>query len=460
MRNAGLFGVGALATEMLGPLGPGYLNFNPAEAAAPSEPLRVFDPSIYPAGDNQFGRIDAGAVTTDKTDFSAYYSAALTQHREQGSQADRQDYTVAMETTPLPTDWFGAARLPSFSELTPDFWRLKGFGLGFDETIPLQFGLTGYLDSSLSGLFTLSADGMERAHLAAVPQEFVWHAIIHSLRAVFQKLYDVDLSKFGPGTNLAKYDASLRQEFAGIIPAAGYKPVRLFRWPGPVDLRTVTGNIVGDGDTCLSHRPAANRRDLQIPEIFLPIRYTEGLENRSLINDEADPRADTRSHVELLTLFDPNAANLETSYLFMVLSNDSPPDRLRPAENHALADNFAGQVRCRRARWYLCGPAKPAEKTPTPTQTQQPPATQEATQIVSEGGGNGGGGEGQEQQVKGNDPYGGGSVKENQKNRENKGDDSPQVPFTSGSGGQEANAPGEQTIVDPAAGEPTYQNEP
>lgn len=376
MRYAATAGGSVLVAEILGFFGPGYLVPASVEAAAPSEPLRTFDPSVYPAGDNNFGRIDHGAVVTDEADFPAYYSAALKQHQEQGSSADRQDYTVAMTTTPLPTGWLGAARLPSFHELTPDFWRLKNFGLGFDETIPLKFGLTPYLDTSLSGLFTLSADGMERAHLVAVPQEFVWHAIIHSLRAVFQKHFNVDLSAFGPGTDLAKYDSNLRQEFAGVIPNIGYKPVGLFRWPGPRDLRTVTANIVGDGDTCLSHRPAAGRRDLQIPEMFLPIRYTEGLEmSRTLINDETDPRADTRSHVELLTIFNPNAANLKTSYLFMVLGNDSPPDRLRPAEDHALADNFSGQVRARRARWYPCGPAAPKPtKTPAPTRQPQPTA--------------------------------------------------------------------------------------
>lgn len=468
LRDAGLAGASFVGADLLRLLSPGYIVSADVEAAPPSEPLRTFDHSIYPAGDNNFGRIDRGAVIVDPDDFAAYHSLALEQFN-QYSAAAYQDYAISMEATPLPTLGDGSPRLPRYQEIyQPDFWLKQGWGLGFDESVQKIHSVDSVLAIGPETLLPASADGIRRGHFI-LPQERLWHGMVHSLRSIFQIWFggSIDLTKYGSGTDLDRLNAALQVEFNRSVAAVGYQKAGFGHWPGPVNLASVRFNIVGDGDVCIAKRRETSRRDTQ-NELFIHAAYREATEKSTPANNETVTLIDPRSHVEFLTLFDPDGYRLEDSYRFIVLSDDSPADPLRPRERHDLADNFVGKVRARRARWVPCGkPApKPTEtpsptKTPTPTQVQ----IQEATQAPSGGGG------GEEHpsektqevevQEKSPDPYDtGGSVEDDQANRENKGDASAQVPFTSGSGGQEASDPGEETIVDPAAGEPTYQDEP
>ena len=353
------------------------------------ESLIEFDPSTYPAGDNAMGRIDGGAVIVNPDDFGAYYRRAMRQFRDY-PQAAYQDYAVSMEATPLPARDDGSPRLPKYSEIyRQDFWLTQGFGLGFDETTPVIHGTGTVLRIEIDDLLTASSDGIARGHFI-IPQEELWHVMIHSLRSIYQIRAggSLDLKKYGPKTDLAKLDAELREEFRKSIDNVGYERVRSTRWPGPVDLNKVGYNIVGDGRVCIAKRPKNSVREIQVPELFSEAWYREWVEKRTKINDERPNLMDTRSDVELLVLFDTNSPKIEDSYRFVVLSDDSPADSLRPQEKHDLADNFSGDVRIRRARWVPCGKPKPGPGpettatqspspqptgTPKPEQTPQPP---------------------------------------------------------------------------------------
>jgi hypothetical protein len=341
------------------------------------ESLKEFDPSIYPAGDNTMGRIDGGAVIVDPDDFDAYYRQAMRQFRDY-PQAAYQDYAVSMEAAALPTRDDGSPRLPKYPEIyRQDFWLTEGFGLGFDETTPVIHGTGTVLRSEVDGLLTASLDGIARGHFI-VPQEELWHVMIHSLRSIYQIRSggSLDLKKYGPKTDLARLDAELREEFRQSVNNIGYERARSTRWPGPVDLNKVTYNIVGDGRVCIAKRPKNSVRGNQVPELFSESWYREWVEKRTGNNDERPDLADVRSDVELLVLFDPNAHRVEDSYRFVVLGDDSPVDSLRLQEKHDLDDDFSGNVRVRRARWVPCGKSKPGpEATPARSPSPQPTGT-------------------------------------------------------------------------------------
>ena len=341
------------------------------------ELLREFEPSIYPAGDNTMGRIDGGAVVVNAADFNDYYKQAMQQFRDY-PRAAYQDYAVSMEATFLPTQSDGSPRLPRYPEIyRPDFWLKEGWGLGFDETTLAIHGTRQVLEYEIDSLLTASPDGISRGHFI-IPQEELWHVMIHSLRSIYQIRSggSLDLKKYGPKTDLAKLDAELLKEFRRSVDNVGYERARSTRWPGPVDLNKVGYNIVGDGRVCIAKRPKNSVRENQVPELFSEAWYREWVEKSTSVNDERSNLVDTRSHVELLVLFDPNSPKIEDSYRFVVLGDDSPVDSLRPSEQHGLADDSSEKVRVRRARWVPCGKPKPGpEATPSQSPSPQPTGT-------------------------------------------------------------------------------------
>ena len=269
LRISGIAGSG-LALKDFFPLARALAGEN----LAVPEPLREFNPSIYPAGDNTMGRIDGGAVIVNPADFNDYYEQAMRQFRDY-PRAAYQDYAVSMEATALPTKIDGSPRLPRYPEIyRPDFWLTEGFGLGFDETTPVIHGTRQVLEYEVDSLLTSSADGINRGHFI-VPQEELWHVMIHSLRSIYQIRSggSLDLKKYGPKTDLARLDAELREEFRQSVNNIGYERARSTRWPGPVDLNKVTYNIVGDGRVCIAKRPKNSARDNQVPELFSESRY-------------------------------------------------------------------------------------------------------------------------------------------------------------------------------------------
>ncbi|MBI5356394.1 hypothetical protein HZB78_02160 [Candidatus Collierbacteria bacterium] len=331
-------------------------------------------PSQYSAADNNILDLVNGIARLDKD----RYQARLTQSAK-AIKADSNhrylDYEAAMEFLKPPTDFWGKPKLPSRG---PDFWITGNGGLGFSDSDKTHFGMGEVIDATPNNLLVKGGDDLYRGRLV-VQQKYFEVALIQAARAAAKLRWPgEDFTKFGSGSALVRHDAEIQQLFHQILSDLGYEPVGGIRWPGAVDLKTLTEDeleqIVPDGNACVAERPVATNRSLQKPEQFRKVAFRGAVESRTPGQDENRNLVDKETDQVILVVVDPKRAWKENVRV-EVLDAGASIDNLQSNRKgqSALDSEKVEKVAAALDRLVPCGPAKPGvESSQTPTSTATP----------------------------------------------------------------------------------------
>jgi hypothetical protein len=356
------------STHTLAPTSALFLSRTPTFIAPKTELL-----SQYSAADNNAADLANGIARLDKD----RYKARLTQSAK-AIKADPNhrflDYEAAMEFLGPQKDFWGKAKLPSRG---PDFWITGDGGLGFSDSDKTHFGMGEVLDATPDNLLVKGGDDLYRGRLV-VQQKYFEVGLIQAARAAAKLRWpSEDFTKFGPGSALANHDFQIKELFSRMLSDLDYEPVGGIRWPGAVNLKTLTEDeleqIVPDGNACVAERPVASVRNQQKPEQFRKVAFRGDVENRTSGQDENRSLVDKETDQVVLVVVDPKRAWGENARV-EVLDAGASLDKLQSDRKGQSASDSeeVKEVDVALDRLVPCGPVKPgveSSQTPTPTTT-------------------------------------------------------------------------------------------
>ena len=332
-----------------------------------------FRPSQFEAADNDAGQNVGGVTELVWVRLLAHLDSAWAQIAKYPQINGHQGYAEAMLFSQPAREADGDVIITQ--KRGPDFWeRFGGFGFTSDNANRYPDKSTA-LAANPADFFKIDADGIGRT-LTVVPEADVEFAIFAAARAAVAANYPKE--DFSDPVVLKRHDREIKNlVYRAIFTDSGFKPDTKEPWPGANNVNNLTDSFVdGNGVVCVGHRPSADQRNRQLPEIFPKVRYDQDLELRSPGDDETLNRVDSGTGMVVTAIIDLP----KKLFRIDIIDGANVRDLLRPEEARPL-DKEDVPVRSRLGRWVLCGQGQPGLASPTggpeaaPSQSPSPQPT-------------------------------------------------------------------------------------
>lgn len=329
-----------------------------------------FRPSQFEAADNNAGQNVAGVTEFVWARLLAHLDNSWAQIARYPQISGHQGYAEAMLFSQPAREADGDVVITQ--KRGPDFWERFG-GFGFTpENANRYSDKSAALAANPADFFKVDADGIGRS-LTVVPEADVEFAVFAAARAAVAANYPRE--NFADPDVLKKHDKEIKNLiYKAIFGDSGFKPDTKELWPGANNVNDLTDSFVdGNGEVCVGHRPSADRRDRQLPEIFPKVRYDQDLELRSSGDDESLNRVDSGTGMVVTAVINTDKKLFRVD----IIDGANVADKLRPEEARPL-DKEDVPVRSRLGRWMPCGQGQPgmvSEASPSPSPSLQPTGT-------------------------------------------------------------------------------------